>query len=178
MSSAAVGRAVAISRARELLDAHRLTAPPVPVERIAKALGARVRYAPLDDALSGMAYIKDGVPIIGVNSLHHPNRQRFTIAHEIAHLVLHRDLITAEVHVDKAFVLNRDGNSATGTDALEVDANAFAAELLVPAEWLRRSIAAQADLDSEDEVAALAKRFRVSTATLQNRLLSLTRDPG
>jgi Zn-dependent peptidase ImmA (M78 family) len=38
-----------------------------------------------------MIYISDGMPIIGINSLHHPNRQRFSIGHEIGHLVLHRN---------------------------------------------------------------------------------------
>src|SRR4051794_26361057 len=76
---------------------------PAPVEKIAKSLGAQVRFAAFDNELSGMIHIKDGLPIIGVNALHHPNRQRFTIAHELGHLELHRDMITAAVHVDKEF---------------------------------------------------------------------------
>jgi len=73
------------------------------VEKIAKELGAQVRFAPFDDELSGMVHIKDGVPIIGVNSLHHPNRQRFTIAHELGHLEFDREMITSSIHVDKGF---------------------------------------------------------------------------
>lgn len=169
----AVGKAAAEKKAREILLDCNVTSAPVPVERIAKALGASVRYAPLDDALSGMAYIKDGVPVIGVNSLHHPNRQRFTIAHEIAHLVLHRDYITAEVHVDTTFVLNRDELAATGTDALEIDANAFAAELLMPTALLRQTVYKEADLEDEDAVAVIARKFKVSTTALQNRLLNM-----
>lgn len=169
----AVGKAQAAKRARQVLEQCGVTSAPVPVERIAKTLGASVRYAPLDDALSGMAYVKDGVPIIGVNSLHHPNRQRFTIAHEIAHLVLHRDYITAAVHVDTTFVLNRDEKAATGTDALEIDANAFAAELLMPADLLREAVSKEVDLEDESAVAGIARKFKVSTAALQNRLLNL-----
>ena len=67
-------------RAKELLEKCGFHKIPIPVERIAKSLGAQVRYSPLDEELSGMVFIKDGIPIIGVNSLHHPNRQRFTIA--------------------------------------------------------------------------------------------------
>jgi Zn-dependent peptidase ImmA (M78 family) len=55
----------------------------VPVDRIAKGLGAQLRFSPLDEELSGMIYISDGTPIIGINSLHHPNRQRFSIGYEI-----------------------------------------------------------------------------------------------
>lgn len=173
VKSAAVGKTAAAKRAQEILAECEVASAPVPVERIAKALGAAVRYAPLDDALSGMAYIKDGVPVIGVNSLHHPNRQRFTIAHEIGHLVLHRDHITAAVHVDTTFVLNRDEKAATGTDALEIDANAFAAELLMPTALLRDAVYKEADLEDEAAVAGIARKFKVSTAALQNRLLNM-----
>ena len=89
-----------------------------------------------------MIYIKDGVPIIGVNSLHHPNRQRYTIAHELGHLELHRQLITSEVHVDKGFpVLMRDPKSATGTELHEIEANQFAAELLMPRTLIEQALA-------------------------------------
>ena len=107
-------------RARQLLDRLGMHSTPTPVEKIAKALGAQVRFSPFDEELSGMIYVKDGVPIIGVNSLHHPNRQRFTIAHELGHLELHRPMITSHVHVDKNFpALMRDSKSATGTEKLK-----------------------------------------------------------
>jgi Zn-dependent peptidase ImmA (M78 family) len=83
--------------ARALLEQHAVRAAPVPVERIAKALGIRVEYAPLDDELSGLAYVRDGVPFVGVNTLHAPNRQRFTLAHELAHVRLHWPELEAAV---------------------------------------------------------------------------------
>ena len=116
-----------------LLEEHGVTNAPIPVEKIARSLGARLRFSPLDDELSGMIYVKADTPIIGVNSQHHPNRRRFTIAHEIGHLVLHRAEIIDHVHVDKRFpVLMRNANSATGTERMEIEANQFAAELLMP----------------------------------------------
>lgn len=171
----AVGKAAAAQRAKELLRDEGVTMPPVPVERLAKALGAKIRYAPLDDSLSGMAHIQDDVAIIGVNSMHHPHRQRFTIAHEIAHLLLHREYIANAVHVDKDFVINRDEVAASGTDALEIDANTFAAELLMPADWLRSAMTREVDLEDKNALADIAKKFRVSVAALQNRLLNLSR---
>src|ERR1700730_11291352 len=128
------------TRVKEILTQFGVRAPPVPVDRIAKGLGAQLRFSPLDEELSGMIYISEDTPIIGINSLHHPNRQRFSIAHEIAHLVLHPHLLSGKVHVDKEFrvqfvTLNRDGTSALGTEKIEVDANQFAAELLMPTAW-------------------------------------------
>jgi Zn-dependent peptidase ImmA (M78 family) len=173
-------RAVGIKKAREkaveILDQHNVIKAPVPVERLAKKLGASVRFSPFDDSLSGMITIKDGAIIIGINALHHPNRQRFSIAHELGHLVLHRDFITNRVHVDKSFALHRDEVSASGEDRLEIDANAFASELLIPREWLRREISADVDLEDDRALASLAKQFRVSKVALQNRLLNALRD--
>ena len=169
----AVGSKAARSRAAQVLEENGIVKAPVPVERIAKRLGASVRFSPFDDSLSGMITIKDGVPIIGINALHHPNRQRFSIAHELGHLVLHREFITNNVHVDKSFALNRDERSATGEDKLEIDANAFASELLIPREWLKREIASHVDLEDDRALTNLAKHFKVSKVALQNRLLNL-----
>lgn len=169
----AVGSLKARKRALQILEEANISKAPVPVERLAKRLGAVVRYSPFDDSLSGMITIKENVPIIGINALHHPNRQRFSIAHEIGHLVLHRDFITNHVHVDKQFSLHRDERSATGEDALEVDANAFASELLVPHVWLKEAIASDFDLEDDRALASVAKQFKVSKIALQNRLLHL-----
>ena len=119
-------RRAILRRAREILDESQVKAPPVPVERIARKLSAQLRFSPLDNELSGMVFVKDGIAIIGINALHHPNRQRFTLAHECAHLLLHRDRITREVHVDKTFpMLMRDAASAASVDSMEIEANLF-----------------------------------------------------
>jgi len=159
-------------RARELLESLGLKLPPTPVEKIAKAMGAQVRFSPFDDELSGMIYIKDGIPIIGVNSLHHPNRQRFTIAHELGHLVFDREMITAAIHVDKGFPgLMRDTKSAIGTDEVEIRANQFAAELLMPAAVIEKELAGkQFDIDDDGPIEELAKRFRVSKQALEHKI--------
>jgi Zn-dependent peptidase ImmA (M78 family) len=148
---------------------------PVPVDRIAKSLGAILRFSPLDEELSGMIHIKDNVPIIGVNSLHHPHRQRFTIAHEIGHLTLHRHLITTSVHVDKGFpVLMRGVTSALGTDPVEIAANAFASQLLIPQFLLDQvKVREPVDIDDDSPMEELAKKFRVSRKMVEFRLAAL-----
>lgn len=161
--------------ARAILQGFGLAAPPVPVERIIKSRKIVLQYAPLEEDLSGMAYIKDGVGIIGVNALHHPNRQRFSAAHELAHHVLHADVIREAVHVDKGIrVLFRDDLSALGTEPMEVEANAFASELLMPGELLAGALeGGGVDLEDEARVEALARRFRVSPAAMRFRLSRL-----
>ena len=152
-------RRAILRRAREILDESQVKAPPVPVERIARKLSAQLRFSPLDNELSGMVFVKDGIAIIGINALHHPNRQRFTLAHECAHLLLHRDRITREVHVDKTFpMLMRDAVSAASVDAMEIEANLFAAELLMPEFLLTEDLGdASFDIDDNATVSALAQ---------------------
>jgi Zn-dependent peptidase ImmA (M78 family) len=157
-------------QARALVEKLGLKAPPVPVEKLAKALGVRVEYNPFDDELSGMAFIRDGKPIIGVNSKHHPNRQRFTIAHELGHIVLHRSHLETAINKSRNFI-PRDPTSAEGTDPLEIQANAFASELLLPAKLVRQALSEwPGDLNDDDYLIALAKRFRVSLTAFQFRL--------
>ncbi len=158
--------------AQALLDQYAIEAIPVPVGRIAKSLGVRVEYAPLDDELSGLAHIRDDVPIIGINALHTPNRQRFSLAHELAHVRLHRRELERAVHVDRGS-LRRDALAAKGVDPIEMEANAFAAELLMPTRLLTSALERHpVDLEDDNAVAALAKRFRVSDAAMRYRLHS------
>ena len=146
------------------------------MERIAKSLGAKVRYAPFEGELAGMLIRDDdgkGV-VIGVNSLHHPNRRRFTIAHECGHLRLHDG---KRVYVDRSplRVNLRDELSSRATDYREIEANRFAAELLVPYPMIMEDLRASA-LDIEDEAALrkLAERYRVSPQALTLRLRSVS----
>lgn len=163
------------NRAQSLLQESGVSAPPVLVARLAKTLGAKLRFSPLDEELSGMIFVKDGTPIIGVNALHHPNRQRFTIAHECGHLVLHKPQITKEVHVDKDFpMLMRDSVSAAGVSEMEIEANFFASEILMPASFLTDALGnGSLDIDDEGAVSALARSFKVSPTAMRYRLGNL-----
>ena len=96
---------------------------PVPVEAIANALGAEVRREPADDDISGFLYRdrQHRTTVIGVNNLHHPHRQNFTIGHELAHFLLHEG---DAVHVDRRSLVNlRNTASSEGTDLKENEAN-------------------------------------------------------
>lgn len=163
------------NEARTVLKEANVKTFPVPMEKIAKSLGADLRFQPMDDELSGMIFIKDNVPIIGVNALHHPNRQRFTIAHECGHLRMHRHEITSAVHVDKQFpMLWRDTVSSTATNLIEIQANQFAAELLMPEDLLKKALAdIKFDIDDDEPLEKLAKKIKVSKQALEYRIRNL-----
>ncbi|MCY4262213.1 MAG: ImmA/IrrE family metallo-endopeptidase [Candidatus Dadabacteria bacterium] len=168
-------RCTIVSHAQELLQSNKVTEPPVPVVRIIKKLGVRLLFSPLDSELSGIIYINTDRPIIGVNALHHPNRRRFTIAHECGHLILHKAQITKEVHIDKAFpMLMRNSVSAAGVDKMEIEANLFAAELLMPELFLTKALGSESfDIDDESAVSTLANSFKVSSSAMRFRLGNL-----
>jgi Zn-dependent peptidase ImmA (M78 family) len=153
---------------------HGVTNPPIPVEEIARKLGAEVRYIPFEGKgeVSGMLFRDAAQKLIGVNSLHHPNRQRFTIAHEIGHLLLHKG---EAIHVDKTLFVNlRDSASSQAIDDDEIEANRFAAELLMPREMLLGDLRDQAiDLEGDEDLLSLARRYKVSMQALTFRLANL-----
>jgi Zn-dependent peptidase ImmA (M78 family) len=151
----------------ELLRDNKVTRSPVPVERIAQNLGIEVKFEAAEDNLSGALIRKPkGRVVIGVNSDHHANRQRFTIAHEIGHFILHKGM---KLHVDEDFRINlRDGS----VNDEEIDANAFAAELLMPTEFIERDIQKLSRIDS-GSVDTLARRYQVSSRAMEIRLTNL-----
>lgn len=166
------------SEVAELLQKSNITEAPVNVERVATGLNIAVRRTPSEDDISGfLLRHPGGQAIIGVNTLHHPNRQRFTIAHEIGHFVLHQH---DQVHVDRAIVKLRDRASSKGEDPEEIEANGFAAELLMPEEFLRSDLARLTftDLLDDRRMQQLAKQFQVSVQAMTNRLVSLGYLPG
>jgi Zn-dependent peptidase ImmA (M78 family) len=159
----------------KLLRENDVLRPAVPVERIAKACGALVRKEGVDDDVSGFLYRnpQTKVAVIGANRLQHPNRQRFTIAHELGHLLLHSG---DDVHVDKAFsVKKRDERSTQGVDVEEMEANLFAAELLMPLTFLDQDLKRVGALDllHDEKVAQLAQLYRVSNQAMAVRLSHL-----
>ncbi len=157
---------------KSLLQLADVEEPPVPVERIAQLRGARLKYVHHDSETSGLLYKEINQIIIGINAAHPKNRQRFTIAHELGHLELDDK---ADVHVDRDFpVYRRDARSSQAIDPIEIEANAFAAELLMPAFMLERDLQ-DTIIDFEDDklVRSLADRYQVSAQAMTIRLLNL-----
>jgi len=160
-------------RVRNLLRKSMVTSPPVPIEKIAKALSIKILRSPLADDLSGLLVRHKGFkgPIIGVNSIHPRVRQRFTIAHEIAHYILHAD----EVHIDRGFSVNfRDSRSSSAEYRAEIEANNFAAEILMPKMFLDNDLEnGTVDMGDENGLLELAERYGVSGQAMAFRIKNL-----
>lgn len=107
---------------------------PVDVEWLASDLGAKVNKTFLPDGIAGeLVREKDGFTI-NISAWDPPTRQRFTLAHELGHLVYHQDLIGNGIDDDKAYRSTDRGryfNTRIGPRQ-ETEANKFAANLLMP----------------------------------------------
>ncbi|MGQ5719910.1 ImmA/IrrE family metallo-endopeptidase [Pseudochrobactrum asaccharolyticum] len=132
---------------------------PVRIRSMAEELGLEIHETNLPDNISGK--IERGWSndyIITVNSNHSENRKRFTIAHEIAHYILHRDLIGDGI-IDNA--LYRDNRLG---DTRERQANRYAATLLMP-----RPLVQKAWQEGVTSPELLAEHFQVSQAVADIR---------
>jgi Zn-dependent peptidase ImmA (M78 family) len=113
-----------------------LNALPVSLSSIADTLGIGIRYQNLDQQTSGMIACDKitGDCVITVNNTHPTTRQRFTMAHEIAHFVLHRDIIGNGVTDNASYRKEGDYGLA---QKYESEANNFAAEIIMPEELVK-----------------------------------------
>ena len=162
--------------AADLLTKHRVCDAPVPVTDLARAVGATLRVGPLEQELSGFLLRRGTTAIIGVNALHPRSRQRFTVAHEIGHLLLHQDMTE---HVDRGISFYfRDERSSQAAIRQEIDANQFAAELLMPRPMIDALVRETVDVHDDDLLEELAAHFDVSVQALTYRLTNLGLRPA
>lgn len=157
-----------------LLQAPEARQRPLQIERLVAVQGIRLVRSPLEgnDDVSGFYQKEHGRETIGVNSLHAPVRQRFTIAHELGHAVLHG---REGLHLDQGFKLRfRDTTSSLAVDPEEMDANSFAAELLMPAEEVVDLLSDSGlDVNDDQAVRTLARHFGVSQQAMTYRVVNL-----
>lgn len=156
----------------KLLTTHEISSSPVNLEKIFKNLKIEIVPDNLDAIASGAAVIKGDKKTIIINSNQMPERQRFTLAHELGHLLLHGN---SRVNVDKEVVGNnvfwRDDRSSHGTDQKEIEANYFAACLLMPRGLVVKEIR-KLEINYIDDsiLEKLAKKFQVSRTAMGIRL--------
>jgi Zn-dependent peptidase ImmA (M78 family) len=138
-----------------------LGAAPVPVAQIAVALGLRVEGSAGLGEISGKIE-KDGPQYkITINASDPAVRQRFTLAHEIGHYILHRDLIGDGI-VDDAMYRSKLGSY------LETQANQYAAFILMPPALFRHHAS-----EVHNDASELARIFSVSNQAAEFRLKNL-----
>lgn len=156
-------------KAEALLTQLKINKLPINPKICAEKLDLTVEAAILEDDISGIFLSENSEHYIIYNKNEGTLRQRFTIAHELGHFILHKD---SGVFVDrKSTALYRNSSSATGEVLKEREANAFAAALLMPKEMLEKELSSLSE--SEDIVETLADKFKVSKPAMSFRLSNL-----
>ena len=139
-----------------------LNSAPVDLDGMARALGLVVEERWFDEAdTAGMIERAGRTYRISLNHMDSPRRKRFTLAHEIAHYILHRDLIGDGI-TDRGLYRSRL------SDTIERQANRYAANLLMPSGLVRA-----AWREGDCSVAGMAARFNVSEEAARIRLSEL-----
>jgi Zn-dependent peptidase ImmA (M78 family)/DNA-binding XRE family transcriptional regulator len=149
--------------AKELVASSGTPGPPIDVMAVSQTCGARVLgWRAMNDSLAGLLVELEDGPLIAFNAGHSVGRQRFTVAHELGHLLLgHLDTFHVDLSAQAAIPEGSGYKSAH-----EKEANTFAANLLMPESWVR-------DLGEDIDIEECAKRFEVSTLAFGYRLMAL-----
>jgi Zn-dependent peptidase ImmA (M78 family)/transcriptional regulator with XRE-family HTH domain len=128
-----------------------------------EVFGVDVAVVDLGVGFDGLAASADNVKLIVLATSHVPARQRFTLAHELGHLLAGDD---QEIHLDRDIF-----DKAQAKDPTEMRANAFASAFLMPEGVLREAVGLTGLTD--ETFAALACSLMVTPSALAYRLLHL-----
>lgn len=162
------------NKALELLENKNLLEAPIDIEALVRSLDIDLSFEELEDEVSGFLFTKNFKQAIVVNSRHHENRKRFSIAHELGHSILHDK--NRELYLDskQTSYFFRDKNSSTGVNDIEIEANEFAAQILMPQKLIDQLIKKyNLSMTDDDDLSLLAKKLKVSEQALTFRLAKL-----
>ncbi len=145
---------------------------PVDVERPLEKLGIQYRKAYLPREISGMLEGRENTFLITVATNDPQTRQRFTLAHELGHYILHRKLIGDGLDDDRAYRSTEVGNyhNTLIGPREETLANRFAVNLLMPLELVAGEWNARKRDKSSKTVEEMAQLFKVSKRSMAIRL--------
>lgn len=154
--------------ALEVLTRAKATRLPVSLRNIARLYDVKIAEDSLEGGAAGYLLRDDGRALIVVNKRDSRARKRFTIAHELGHLLMHRGrplLVDGDVRISE-----RTASDFASTPE-EREANQFAAALLMPEELVLREW--EKVHPTPAAVAELAQRCEVSLSAMQFRLTNL-----
>ncbi len=156
--------------ARKLLEEIGIEDPTtIPVEAFIWGRGALLKYSPIKNADGRIVFGKTKA-IITINSnIQYEGRKRFTIAHELGHYEMHKNIF--QHHNDDVYTLDSFNNSGNQ----ETEANQFASELLMPEELFRKEC--EGKPFSPDLLRHLSERFQTSLTSATYKYLELGPHP-
>ncbi|WP_206597490.1 ImmA/IrrE family metallo-endopeptidase [Polycladidibacter stylochi] len=152
------------SEVRQNIDEY-LAEYPVKLGALANRLGVKVLLSTLPRGTSGQIGQENGEFVIRINRHEAKTRQRFTLAHELAHFLLHKKRIE-EVGGWSENVLLRSGQPAE----IEYEANRLASDLVIPSGQLEKAASEYSGPITSEVIEDLARKFGVSIAAMEIKL--------
>ncbi|MGE4234548.1 MAG: ImmA/IrrE family metallo-endopeptidase [Bacteriovoracia bacterium] len=142
------------------------------IDCIAQKLNIEVKRVDLESHISGSIVFGPEKTVILINQNHSETRQRFSLAHELGHFLLHNK--ENPFFVDSVQIEWRRENFQYNDFTQEVEANVFAASILMPEKRIYKYIRNN-DLFwfNETDIKTLAKTFNVSLTAMRIRLVSM-----
>lgn len=109
-------------------------APPIDIKEVLERYAKCVEDA-LPNNADAICIINISRPLVILNRFNPVNRKRFTLAHELGHIIIpwHSGMISCHTEDDEDINEN-------SYQLMEAEANKFAAEILMPTEWLKNMI--------------------------------------
>lgn len=155
---------------KAIIERH-LASYPVRLGQLAAELGVAIKVATMRTGISGQVSREGNDYVIRVNRNEARERQRFTIGHELAHFLLHRDIIDSSPEGITDTVLYRSG----APERIEYEANRLAADLVMPMQIVEQALEHEfGGVVTEATIESLAARFEVSKAAMEIRLSTLS----
>jgi len=140
----------------------------IPIDLFASGLNATVIETDLINCDGKITFGKDKVIIKVDSKISFPARKRFVLAHEIGHLVMHRNYsLPPETFLNLSLIAGLENHMKSGVQ--EVEANEFAGELLMPEKIFLE--AAHGRKFSPALLKSLAERFKASITAVAFRCL-------
>ena len=136
---------------------------PIRIGNIAAELGLTVKSSTLNTGISGEISLSEQGYLIKVNRHDVKERQRFTVAHEIAHFLLHEHLIGDGITDDLMYRSNLSDN-------LEAEANRLAADIIMPWSLLKPLYNSMVELKIEQRIEKIATIAEVSVTAVKIRM--------
>ena len=154
---------------------------PIDIEQIIEYLNISYKVNPdfRSIKITGSISLKDNEPFIWVNPMKNTNkeRKRFTLAHELGHFMLHMAPLEDFSRFNPINDLNISFNRDDNWDYVEMEANNFAAQLLMPSEYIKKEtkniIRENQNITKEELVEKLSNIVQVSQIAMEYRLAKL-----
>lgn len=167
--------------ALDVLQSLKLQAIPIDIKTVVKKMKIELVEYKFEGDVSGVLVYRNDKIEIAYNPSDSNVRKRFTIAHELGHYVL-KHKREGSIFIDSpnnqfSTKLYRNVESSKGVDLQEIEANAFAAAILMPRPQILEEIEGLhfdlSDGSADSVIDNLARKFNVSSQAMTIRLANI-----